>query len=362
LVVAGALRRPMSTLTDQASVKEYIAQYKLEDELSYAVNLAIKQNSDDPYLVIAEYMKTLSTTEVDDDDDDDVIAEEDEQQIPVMQKRVRHKQVIAKAIEIPDDWKAPVFEKTAAQSEFLVDAMAKNKLFKNLAPSDRTQLMAALKTDVKFVKGDTIIKQGAEGDLFYIVEDGECDISVEGVGSVMQAKKGLTFGELALLHNAPRAATVTALGDVTCFTLDTMSFKAILMGKSKKDAGDYLQFLKDVPVLKALDESSMKEMAAALKERMYQPDEKIVYEGDEGSEFFLVRDGEVKCTKVGAKDEVSKRLKRGDYFGELALLKNEARAATVTAVVSTNVLCIGRATFERILGKLADLQEAAKAY
>ena len=61
---------------------------------------------------------------------------------------------------------------------------------------------------MSFAKGDFIIKQGDKGDNFYILDEGECDISVEGKGSVMTATKGIAFGELALLHNAPRAATV----------------------------------------------------------------------------------------------------------------------------------------------------------
>ena len=39
-----------------------------------------------------------------------------------------------------------------------------------------------------------------------------------------------------------------------------------------------------------------------------------------GDNFYLIRSGEVKCTKVGSADEVSRRLKKGDFFGELALL------------------------------------------
>ena len=78
---------------------------------------------------------------------------------------------------------------------------------KNLEPSDREQLGKAFQK-VSFAKGDFIIKQGDKGDNFYILDEGECDISVEGKGSVMTATKGIAFGELALLHNAPRAATV----------------------------------------------------------------------------------------------------------------------------------------------------------
>ena len=54
----------------------------------------------------------------------------------------------------------------------------------------------------------------------------------------------MAFGELALLHNAPRAATVVADERVSAFALDMVTFKMILMGKAQDDHKDYLEFLK----------------------------------------------------------------------------------------------------------------------
>ena len=73
--------------------------------------------------------------------------------------------------------------------------------------------MKAMDT-VKFKPGQTIIRQGDEGDSFYVIGAGTCDISIRGKGSVMKASRGVAFGELALMFNQPRAATVTAESDV----------------------------------------------------------------------------------------------------------------------------------------------------
>merc|ERR1712087_414785 len=180
------------------------------------------------------------------------------------------------------------------------------------------------------------------GDNFYILEDGECDVTVNGVGSVMKAKKGNAFGELALLHNAPRAATVTSETTVAAWKLDMLSFKAILMGKSQQDHSDYMNFLNAVDLLKGMSEDEKKTLAGALKEEVCAAGKAVICEGD------------VKCTKVGEKDEVSRRLKRGDFFGELALKSADKRAATVTCVTDTTLLKVDRATFERMLGSLTD--------
>ena len=84
----------------------------------------------------------------------------------------------------------------------------------------------------------------------------------------------------------------------------------------------------------------------------YASGETIICEGDEGHTFYIIRDGEVKCTKVGYDEEVSRRLVEGDFFGELALLRDDRRAATVAAVQTTNVLTVNRAEITRLLGKL----------
>ena len=70
---------------------------------------------------------------------------------------------------------------------------------------------------VRFKETDVIIRQGDRGDKFYVLESGTCDISVKGKGTVMKASRGVAFGELALMFNQPRAATVTAEGDVTAW-------------------------------------------------------------------------------------------------------------------------------------------------
>lgn len=170
----------------------------------------------------------------------------------------------------------------------------------------------------------------------------------------MKAKKGNAFGELALLHNAPRAATVTSETTVAAWKLDMLSFKAILMGKSQQDHSDYMNFLNAVDLLKGMSEDEKKTLAGALKEEVCAAGKAVICEGDEGNFFYLIRDGEVKCTKVGEKDEVSRRLKRGDFFGELALKSADKRAATVTCVTDTTLLKVDRATFERMLGSLTD--------
>jgi len=128
----------------------------------------------------------------------------------------------------------------------------------------------------------------------------------------------------------------------------------ILMGKSQQDNATYIGFIGQVPLLKNLSPEAAQELAGCLKEQEFPADVNIICEGDAGNNFYIIRDGEVKCTKVG-QGEVSRRLVAGDFFGELALLSSDKRAATVTAVKPTTVLSVGREEFTRLLGPLKDM-------
>lgn len=285
---------------------------------------------------------------------------------PPTAARGRRGQVIAPSVKVPDGWKPPVHAKSDEENKFLKESLAANKLFKNLAPSDIDVLVKAFHK-ASYKKGEAIITQGDKGDkaaTFYLLDSGSCDISITGKGSVMKATKGVAFGELALLHNAPRAATVTAESAVTAWAVDATTFKSILMGKAKDDAKDYKGFIETVPLLKGLKKGEVQSLLDALTEVSYKVGDVIIKEGDKGDAFFIIRDGEVKCTKKGSAEEVSDRLKRAAFFGELALLSSEEgkRAATVTATQPTTVLRLERDAFERVLGpSKAVLKDAASA-
>ena len=116
-----------------------------------------------------------------------------------------------------------------------------------------------------------------------------------------------------------------------------------------------------MPILKDLSAESVREMAGSLKEQEFPENANIICEGDEGSNFYIIREGEVKCTKVGM-GEVSRRLARGDFFGELALLSSDKRAATVTATKPTRLLSLKRDEFTRLLGPLKDIINETAAH
>ncbi|KAJ9128159.1 hypothetical protein QFC24_000451 [Naganishia onofrii] len=133
--------------------------------------------------------------------------------------------------------------KSEAQLERIKQSISNNFLFRNLDEEQERDVLAAMR-EVAVDPGHVVIEQGAAGDFFYVVEDGEFDIYVKKAGDesssdeskwgkkVHTAVPGGSFGELALMYNAPRAATVVASTPGTLWALDRISFRTILLDAS----------------------------------------------------------------------------------------------------------------------------------
>jgi cAMP-dependent protein kinase regulator len=279
----------------------------------------------------------------------------------------RRNTVTSAPIVVDPSWRPPVFEKSVEETAAIQKAVSRNVLFRSLEddPQGVQTICDAMQAKI-FEPLTEIIKQGAEGDMFYILEEGTCEVFVEGVGRVMQVDAESAnnyFGELALLHDAPRAATVKSVSDVRCWALDRTTFKKIMFNQTTKTRQLHGEFLAQVPILSTISEYERFTIADALMPMDYREGETIVSEGQEGNDFYIIADGEVKVTKANSEEEVSRRLACGDYFGELALLSSDTRQASVTACKLTKCLRLDRRTFKRLLGPLeAILKENAELY
>ncbi|KAG3054175.1 hypothetical protein PC121_g16412 [Phytophthora cactorum] len=123
----------------------------------------------------------------------------------------------------------------------------------------------------------------------------------------------------------------------------------------------YLDFLDQVPIFSTLSSYEKMTVADALRVQFVGAGDVILTEGSRGDDFYIIAGGEVKCTRGG--EEVSARLGAGDFFGELALIHDDVRQATVTAMRKTKLLVLDRATFKRLLGPMQEhLRKRADLY
>jgi CRP/FNR family cyclic AMP-dependent transcriptional regulator len=99
--------------------------------------------------------------------------------------------------------------------------------------------------------------------------------------------------------------------------------------------------LKRVPIFSDLDGKELERIASSMKQRIFNAGDTVTSEGKTGVGFFVIEDGEATVTVGG--DE-RRRLGPGDYFGEVALLNESARTATITA--DTELRCYGLTSWE----------------
>eukprot|EP00919_Chromeraceae_sp_WS-2016_P069964 GHVR01165888.1.p1 GENE.GHVR01165888.1~~GHVR01165888.1.p1 ORF type:complete len:227 (+),score=60.71 GHVR01165888.1:119-799(+) len=216
---------------------------------------------------------------------------------------------------------------------------------------------------------DRPIVQGADGDCLYVVDSGVVDCyKIFEPGQPEKLVKtcgtGDVFGELALLYNCPRAASVESRDKSVVWMLDRATFNAIVKDSAAKKRQLYEGFLTTVPVLSGMDPYERHKIADALRSEMFLEGEYIVKQGDLGDRFFLLENGTAAATKsfiLGQAPKEVMKYKKGDYFGELALLKNEPRAANVVATSDCKCASLDRASFKRLLGPLQDILQRAES-
>ncbi|XP_034388445.1 protein kinase, cAMP-dependent, regulatory, type II, alpha, B [Cyclopterus lumpus] len=260
-----------------------------------------------------------------------------------------------------------VHPKSDEQRLRLQDACQDILLFKTLEQEQFSEVLDAM-FEVLVKAQEHIIVQGDDGDNFYVIENGVYDIFVQKDRvSVCVGKydnKG-SFGELALMYNTPRAATIIATQDGALWGLDRATFHRLIVRNNAKKRRTYETFIECVPLLKSLELSERMKIVDVVGARVFKDGECLITQGEEAACFYVVESGEAKIMikskmKAVQQDNIEvevARCSRGQYFGELALVTNKPRAASVYAVGETKCLVIDIQAFERLLGPCMDIMK-----
>ena len=343
---AAAAAAPVSTAESKAESKSAIASKPVEQ----------KKAAKEP-------------VDSDEEDDDDDVAD-----IPVVAAPAkkggpsRRVSVSAESMD-PAKLKAQAsnvtcIEKSPDVASELLRVVAKSPLLRTLDNEQKDKIVKAFSGPLIKQPGEDIIVQGDIGDVFYLLEDGLVDVIIKKGSNdplkVHTYKPGDAFGELAIMYNAPRAATCRAQTESKLWALDRVSFKVIVVAAAMLKRETYTGFLKNVPILATLNEMEVMALADALAEETYDEGSVICQQGDEGNFFYIIKSGTVSCSQVDGAgvSKVVATLSAGAYFGEIALLTSKPRQATVTATGGKlTVLSLDRATFTRVFGPMDDIMK-----
>eukprot|EP01123_Difflugia_compressa_P010465 TRINITY_DN3836_c0_g1_i1.p1 TRINITY_DN3836_c0_g1~~TRINITY_DN3836_c0_g1_i1.p1 ORF type:complete len:525 (-),score=71.76 TRINITY_DN3836_c0_g1_i1:319-1698(-) len=257
------------------------------------------------------------------------------------------------------DVKLPVIPKPEEVKKRIRTTVQGNCLFKHLDDEELDEVVDAM-DEVQYAPHSVVIKQGAFADEnhMYLINKGELEV-LYGDEVVATLTGGCAFGEIALMYGCARTATVRTRTPCSLWVLDRNTFRRILMEESMRRRKLYESVLAKVPIFKSLLPYERTKVADALESVSFKDGEVIIRQGSTDTDkFYIIEKGQVVCTKKGedGRQEVEAlRLKAGDYFGELALLRNEPRQATVIAVGAVKCLTIGREHFNQVMGPCEDI-------
>lgn len=263
--------------------------------------------------------------------------------------------------------------KTDAQKELIAKALAQTVLCHSFDQDHINQLVDEMWRE-EVSKNSSVMKQGEHGVFLYVIEEGQFGVCIkDGEGDAAQEVEvssegpGTAFGELALMYNAPRAATVTAKADSVVWKIDRYTFRRVAKSLGRDKLETYTNFLSKVELLTPLTSFERAKIAEAIDEVDFAAGDVICKQGDVGDAMYIIKSGVVAVIKKvvtkaedGTEAETEEPLQDlsiGDYFGERALLSGEPRAATVTAKDAVVCLKLDASAFHILLGPLETIMK-----
>jgi CRP-like cAMP-binding protein len=230
------------------------------------------------------------------------------------------------------------------------------------------QLLGSMLHYVPLKQGNILFSEGSIGRNLYLVYQGTVNaVSMkEGQEVVLNTiKEGQFFGEIGLMIDMPRTATIVAVDDSLLLELRKedfqnflqlapsceQNFKAIM---KKRIAEHFRKY--NVPFFSAIPEDKYQLLAQLCTVDTFEPGTVIFAEGDVGNTFYIIAHGDVEVS-INKPDKGRMKLNTmgpGKYFGEIALVRDTLRTATITTVSRCVILSITKENFEKFFEEVPE--------
>mmetsp|Transcript_21896 Transcript_21896/g.33122 ORF Transcript_21896/g.33122 Transcript_21896/m.33122 type:complete len:716 (+) Transcript_21896:90-2237(+) len=254
-------------------------------------------------------------------------------------------------------------EKTTEEKGRIAEAIRASVMFQNITDEQREMIYGFMEP-INVKKGSWVIKQGTVGDRFYIVDNGKFEVRIvpdgekdDGSGGNMvhvyegshEKHAHPSFGELALMYSAPRAASIIAKTDGNLWALHRYAFRQVLAQQSSRQ--ELLATLKKIEILKNLKPEVQDQLAAVMEEVTFGRGETITEQGSSGDAMYVIQKGSCEyLVRVEGRSH-NEALKSGSFFGEEVLGKATKYTATVVALQTTSCFRLNLHTLDQITGE-----------
>lgn len=218
--------------------------------------------------------------------------------------------------------------------------------------------------------GAMVVREGEIGASFFLIAGGEVRVyrtDIQGRETELaRLHEGSLFGEMALIHAAPRTASVQVVGEADLLEVTReglaslaheMDAVAVALDRFCRDR--LLQnLLATAPLFRVFSRKQRGELLKRFTGHEVAPGTVILKQGDPGRGLYVLLSGEVDITKSseGVGDVLLANLKAGDVFGEIALIKGGAATATVTAARQSTILFLDNVYFQRLVSAIPEMR------
>lgn len=259
-------------------------------------------------------------------------------------------------------------ERLSATDRFIaIERLQAIPTFNNL-PGEALSALADALLVCHIPEGENIFVRGDPGDALYIVENGLVEQIVEGIGQegkFATLSGGDYFGEMALLTGRPRQVTARAATNVNLWCLYrsdfdqlavryptiNMALTRVLRARLSETQQHFIdRHLRKVNLLRTLSDSELNDIAEHLQPIRFRAGEVIVTEGAPGDAMYFIESGRALVSSWVENREIKlAELDQGDFFGEMALLTNKPRVASVRAINNLDLWILGKEDFDELV-------------
>lgn len=238
---------------------------------------------------------------------------------------------------------------TKEDIDFIMRSLKESFVFFNLNDSEFEEIIASM--FYGFVKEkEYVFKQDDESNCFFLIANGAFEVEISGVVKKTM-RKGSCFGELGLLYNAKRSASLRAKEDSYVWGIERRIFKKIIQAINISEYEENRSFIDKVVLFDGLTSMQKDNLASNITTQKFLPGQNIVNKGEKADSFYLIKSGVVECFDG---DKFIRELQQGDSFGEQALYEDGHRTLTVKSKGESRCMAISREILVSVFGNNID--------
>ena len=236
-------------------------------------------------------------------------------------------------------------------------------------PSAVRELVVDSFDRASYAFGSPIVREGEASDAFYVLVSGRARVVKMGDHgeevSLNVLRAGDSFGEMGLLEQTTRAATVRASTDVELFRLDRSVFNALI--ERSPEIRKYVElhvrhqslhnFFQLYSPFARLPAAALNTLLEALEPVVAEKGDLVIRQGEDPGPLYIVEEGRLRVfTEEDGRRRYLAYLRKGDFFGEMSVFREVPRTATVEAVSPCRLLKLEPETFRRLVSSDGDFR------